>query len=189
MEDSASYCSSDSAGNGDYIVVNQSDSTLMLPSPTEPKMLRTAEGDCASATSTIQEQVESKMNDILEEAEAHNANEQQPQRTSSELETQATSESGTKAKLVPGSAVFDRITYIGSTTVSSTRNMEEISRKLAAFSKHGSSDPEVNFVIPPNREAPIQLVDGKSEAELKSFRLNRIGFCVAGRPNSDERCK
>ncbi|XP_053324560.1 rab GTPase-activating protein 1-like isoform X2 [Spea bombifrons] len=84
------------------------------------------------------------------------------------------------------SVLFHKLTYLGSMKVSAPRNETEALRAMASMREQCLAPVPVTLYVPNVPEGSVRIIDQTNKAEIYSFPIYKVLFCVRGRDATSE---
>ncbi|KFV04414.1 Rab GTPase-activating protein 1-like, partial [Pterocles gutturalis] len=84
------------------------------------------------------------------------------------------------------SVLFNKLTYLGCTKVSAPRNELEALHAMANMKSSSQAPLPVTLYVPNIPEGSVRIIDQSSNAEIASFPIYKVLFCVRGQNGTSE---
>ncbi|MEE6496035.1 hypothetical protein FKM82_002209, partial [Ascaphus truei] len=84
------------------------------------------------------------------------------------------------------SVLFNKLTYLGCMKVSAPRNEPEALRAMASMKTQCVTPISVTLYVPNVPEGSVRIINQTSNAEIVSFPIYKVLFCVRGRDGTSE---
>ena len=100
---------------------------------------------------------------------------------SESLHVRASTDPGNVEGVVNGDAVvFDNITYLGSSTVNAPVSEIELKRTMSILAEQTEVTIDVLLSVGSTTDGLIRLIDPENDADIATYRIQRILFCGRG---------